>query len=80
MRLYLGGHLNFYHPEKERWLEVEVHSPTLLKVVLEASKIPIAEIYLAAVDGEMVDLDEAIVADGNEVRLFPPVGGGQAWQ
>jgi len=77
VRIYLGGDLNFYHPEKERWLEVAVERPALLKDVLDACGIPIAEIYLAAVDGEMVDLDEATVADDNEVRLFPPVGGGQ---
>ena len=76
MRIYLGGDLNFYHPEKKRWLEVEVPNLTLLKDVLDASGIPIAEISLAAVDGEMVDLDEATVSDANEVRLFPPVGGG----
>lgn len=77
MRLYLGGHLNFYHPEKERWLEVTVQRPTLLRNVLDACEIPLGEIYLAAVDGEMVDLDQVMVSDENEVRLFPPVGGGE---
>ena len=76
MRIYLGGHLNFYHPQKERWLEVEIRSSTLLTDVLEALGIPPAEIYLAAVDEELVDLNESIVSNENQVRLFPPVGGG----
>lgn len=76
MRIYLGGHLNFYHPQKETWLEVELQQPTPLKVVLEASGIPLGEVYLVVINGELVDLQETIVSEQTEVKLFPPVGGG----
>lgn len=76
MRIYLGGHLNFYHPQKDNWLEVELEQPTSLRVVLDSSGIPLGEMHLVAVNGELVDLQEAIVSEQDEVKLFPAVGGG----
>ena len=76
MRIYFGGHLNYYHPQKKRWLEVEIQHPALLKDILEASEIPLGEVFLTVIDGESVDLGNAIVDDHNEVRLYPPAGGG----
>ena len=76
MRIYLGGHLNFYHPQKGKWLEVELKQPTPLKVILDGSGIPLGEVYLVAVNGDLVDLQEAIVSEQSEVKLFPAVGGG----
>lgn len=77
MRIYLGGHLNFYHPQKEAWLEVNLQKPTPLKAVLEASGIPLGEVYLVVINGELVDMQKTTVSDHSEVKLFPPVGGGQ---
>ena len=76
MRIYLGGHLNFYHPQKDNRLEVELEQPTPLSVVLEISGIPLGEMHLVVVNGELVDLQEAIVSEQDEVKLFPAVGGG----
>jgi molybdopterin converting factor small subunit len=76
MRIYLGGHLNFYHPQKETWLEVKLLQPMPLKDVLEASSIPLGEVYLVVIEGELVDMQGTIVSDQSEVKLFPPVGGG----
>jgi sulfur carrier protein ThiS len=76
MRIFLGGNLNFYHPQKETWLEVEVERPTPLKELLVRSGIPLGEVYLTVVDGELVDLQDAVVSEDNEVKLFPAVGGG----
>lgn len=77
MRIYLGGHLNFYHPQKEKWLEVELEQPTPLKVVLDNSNIPTGDVHLVVINGELVDFQEAIVSEQSEVKLFPAVGGGQ---
>jgi molybdopterin converting factor small subunit len=76
MRIYLGGHLNFYHPQKDKWLEVELMQPTPLSVVLNHTNIPLGEVYLVVVNGELVDLDETMVSEESEVKLFPAVGGG----
>ena len=79
MRIYLGGHLNFYHPQKGKWLEIKLEKPTRLAEILTSSNIPSGEVYLAAVNGEQVELQTAVVEEQDEVRLFPPVGGGAVW-
>ena len=76
MRIYLGGHLNFYHPQKETWLEVKLQQPTPKEDVLEGSGSPLGEVYLVVIKGELVDMQDTIVFDQSEVKLFPPVGGG----
>jgi molybdopterin converting factor small subunit len=76
MRIYLGGHLNFYHPQKEKWLEVELEQSTPLRVVLDNTNIPLGGVHLVVINDELVDLNEAIVSEQSEVKLFPAVGGG----
>ena len=76
MRIYLGGHLNFYHPAKKNWLEVDSQQPKPLVEIMEEAEIPLGEIYLVVVNGEVVDLEAAVVSDQDEVKLFSPVGGG----
>ena len=39
-------------------------------------KIPIAEVQLTVLNGELVEIINLIVKDSDEVRLYPPVGGG----
>ena len=38
--------------------------------------IPIAEVYMTVLNGELVDMDEIMVSDGDEVRLYSPMDGG----
>lgn len=76
MRLYLGGYLDFYNPQPGRWLEVELHQPTQLSELLAELGIPIGDAQLFVLNGELVELREAIVSEQDEVKLFPPVGGG----
>jgi sulfur carrier protein ThiS len=76
MRIYLGGHLNFYHPRKENWLVVQITHPTPLKEILEDAGIPLGEVYFVVVNGENMDLQEATISEQDEVKLFSPVGGG----
>jgi len=76
MRIYLGGHLNFYHPHKEKWLEIQIEQPTLLVEVLNTANIPLGEVHLVVFKDENVDLQDLVVAQNDEVKLFPAVGGG----
>lgn len=76
MRIYLGGYLNFYHPKKENWLAVELKGATALSKLLSTAGIPLEEVNLVAINGEVVDLKDAIVSEGDEVKVFSPVGGG----
>ena len=76
MRIFLGGHLNFYHPKKNKWLEVDLKGPTPLVDILNAAGVPLSEVQLTAINGEVVELREALVTEGDEVKVFSPVGGG----
>ena len=80
MRLYLGGYFTFYVPSVQKtrnpWIEVDLPEPAALTQVLERLGIPPAEVHLAAINGQAVDPTEAMVNPGDEVRLYPPIGGG----
>ena len=76
MRIYLGGDLDFYHPQKERWLTVEIEQSTRLADLLVCSGIPLGEIHLVAINGEHTQLEDAIVSNKDEVKIFSAVGGG----
>jgi sulfur carrier protein ThiS len=76
MRILLGGHLNFYHPKKEKWLVVELESSIPLADLLNDAGIPLTEVQLVAINGEIVQLQNAVVSEGDEVKVFSAVGGG----
>jgi len=76
MKLYLGGSLAFYSPNKKPELEVSLNKITSLTRVISDLGIPIAEVQLTVLNGELVNLNEILVSDDDEVRLYPPVGGG----
>ena len=76
MRIYLGGQLSFYHPQKEPWLEVEITDPVLLASVLVKAGIPLGEVHLVTVNDEIVELDDTIVSPLDQVRIYSAVGGG----
>jgi sulfur carrier protein ThiS len=76
MRIFLGGHLSYYHPEKARWLEIDLQEPVPLVDIIEKANIPLGEISLVVLNGAISELQKTIVSEGDEVKLFSPVGGG----
>ena len=76
MRLYLGGYLDFYNPQPGNWMEVKLEQPSQLSEVLAKLEIPLGDIQLFVLNGELVDVSESIISDQDEVKLFPAVGGG----
>jgi len=76
MKLYLGGYLPFYLTGGKSSLEISLSGPTPLKEVLARVGIPLAEAHLAAVNGELVDIETAIVCDEDRARVFSAVNGG----
>ena len=75
MRLF-GGYLDFYHPQRRNWLDVEINQPELLVDVLTRLGIPVSEVQLVVLNGENVDLRETVVSAQDEVKLYSAVGGG----
>jgi sulfur carrier protein ThiS len=76
MKLYAGGLLDFYLPDHRNRVEVELKEPTRLSEILVRVGIPPAEVHLVVVNGELVELEAAVVSDEDEVKLYPPVNGG----
>ncbi len=76
MRVHLGGHLNWYDPEKRAWLELHLPEPIPLLELMQQLHVPPGEVAVAAVNGGLVDVEQGVVADTDRVELFPPVGGG----
>ncbi|MGD8603668.1 MAG: hypothetical protein PVF49_03750 [Anaerolineales bacterium] len=76
MRILLGGHLTFYHPQKDKWLEVDIEEPTALVDILEGAGIPLGEVQLVVINNEQVDLQEAVVSEQDQVQVYSAVGGG----
>jgi sulfur carrier protein ThiS len=76
MQLYLGGYLDYYNPERGNWLEVKLSQPSQLGKVLTELGIPMSEVHLVVLNGQLVDISKAIVSEEDELKLFPAVGGG----
>ncbi len=76
MKLFLGGQFSLYIPGHPPSVEVDVNKPARLSEVLSGLGIPVADIHLAVVNGNLVELNEAVVTDHDDVKIFPPVGGG----
>jgi len=76
MRLHLGGHLDWYDPQKRAWLDLHLDTPLLLTDLLGQLGIPPGEVAIVAVDRRAVPLEGTTVSDGNRVELYPPMGGG----
>lgn len=76
MKLHLGGHLSWYDPQKRAWQEIPLPEPIALRELVLRLGLPAGEIATAAVNGQLVTLQTARVADTDRVELFPPIGGG----
>ena len=76
MRLHLGGQFSFYIPGHPNQVDVQLEAPTRLSDVLAGLGIPVAEINLVIVNGELVNLRDAVVSQQDEVKVYPPVSGG----
>jgi sulfur carrier protein ThiS len=76
MKLYAGGLLDFYLPDHRNQVEVKLEAPTRLSEILISVGIPPAEVQLVVINGNLVELDEIVVSDWDEVKLYPPINGG----
>jgi molybdopterin converting factor small subunit len=76
MNLFLGGQFSLYIPGHPPSVDVSLTKPARLSEVLAGLGIPVADIHLSVVNGQLVELEEAMVSDQDKVKIFPPVGGG----
>jgi hypothetical protein len=87
VRIHLGGHLNWYHPAKRAWLELDPRVVPLAggdcrsdlvtpAAVAQYLGLPFGEIALVAVNGRLVDPAIVWLTPGDRVEFYPPIGGG----
>lgn len=76
MKLFLGGQFSLYIPGHPPSVDVTLNEPARLSEVLLGLGIPAADIHLVVVNGQLVEMEDALVSDQDEVKIFPPVGGG----
>lgn len=76
MKLNLGGYLDFYNPQRRNQLDVKLGNHTPLHELLTELGIPLGEVHLVVINGEVADLIESRVSEQDEVKLFSAVGGG----
>jgi sulfur carrier protein ThiS len=76
MRLYLGGHLNYFDAHNRVNLEIEIVGKQRLEDILDSLKIPKGEVFLVSINGEVVSLKDAWINHDDQVQLYPPMGGG----
>jgi sulfur carrier protein ThiS len=76
MKLFLGGYLDFYNPQPGSPLIIELDQPVVLTTILTDLGIPLEEVQLVVVNGELVELEKAVVTAQDEVKIFSAVGGG----
>jgi len=76
MRLHLGGHLNWYEPHRRSWLDLSLPKTLSLVELVHRLGLPREEIAIVVVNGQTVSLENAQVSNGDQVELYPPLGGG----
>ncbi len=76
MNLYAGGYLDSYLPHRRSKIRIELGKPTRLTEILARFGIPAAEVVLVVINGQLVELEGAVVTDLDDVKLYPAVSGG----
>jgi sulfur carrier protein ThiS len=76
MKLKLGGALSFYIQGRPHQLDIQLDKPTWLSDVLSNLGIPIAEVRLVVVNGELIDLQDAFISPYDDVMIYSAVDGG----
>ena len=76
MKLYVGSYFAFYTSDSNYWVELELRKPTRLTDIVTELGIPIAEVYLVTLNGQLVESPNILVSNDDIVKLYPAIGGG----
>ncbi|MDR3575212.1 MAG: hypothetical protein P4L50_15240 [Anaerolineaceae bacterium] len=76
MRIHFGGHLAFYNPQEQNWLDYTLPESAAICQVLAQLGIPSAEIALSVVNDKIADLETTVVNDNDTLQFYPPMDGG----
>jgi sulfur carrier protein ThiS len=76
MKLHLGGSLAWYEAHKRSNLDIPLAENISLNALLKQLSIPKGEVAIISVNGDLFDGDDPQVSDGDNIKLYPPIGGG----
>lgn len=78
MKVRLWGELGFYGPGKCGAFEVHLPQPMPLVDALVLIGVPVADVAVLGLNGEVVRVDEPgrTVTDADRIDCFPPTSGG----
>jgi sulfur carrier protein ThiS len=73
--LKLYGNLKRYAPQRKETARMEIESGTTIRALLTRLGVPDAQVWMSAVNDNVVDASAAL-RDGDVLEVFEPVGGG----
>jgi sulfur carrier protein ThiS len=76
MKLYIGGYLTFFAPDQQSEIDLPLSEGKQLVILLTEMGLPISDVSLVIVNGDIADLHQAWVNPGDMVKIFPAVDGG----
>ncbi len=78
MKVHLWGELGFYGPGRRSRFEFSLERSMPLVEALALIGVPVADIAVLGLNGEVVRVDEPglVVSDTDRVDCFPPTSGG----
>jgi hypothetical protein len=78
VKVHLWGELGFYGPGRLGTFEVRLEQPMPLADALVLIGVPVADITVLALNGEVVRVDDPglVVTDADRIDGFPPTSGG----
>lgn len=78
MKVHLFGELGFYGPGRRGRFECRLEGERRLLDVLAEIGVPVADVAVCGLNGEVVRLDDPslVVRDADRLDLFPATSGG----
>jgi hypothetical protein len=76
IEIYLGGYLAFYMRNNKTRFTYSLDQPIQLEDVLTKLGIPMAEVGIAIVNDEPVDIPLSWVKPGDRIVFYSQIGGG----
>jgi hypothetical protein len=76
MKVYVGGYLTFYMPDKQPEFDFVLTESIPVRKLLIELNIPLDEVQLVILNDKIVDLDQVVLVDHDVLKVFPGLDGG----